>query len=49
MSDTSYLSWPFFEEHHRTLASTLDAWAEQHMTALTINEHEDLDLSLIHI
>ena len=43
MSDTSYLSWPFFEEHHRTLASTLDAWAEQHMTALTINEHEDLD------
>ena len=37
MSDTSYLNWPFFEEHHRTLASTLDAWAEEHMAALTIN------------
>jgi len=43
MSETSYLSWPFFEEHHRTLASTLDAWAEEHMEALTANEHEDLD------
>ncbi len=43
MSETSYLSWPFFEEHHRTLASTLDAWAEEHMESLTANEHEDLD------
>ena len=43
MSETSYLGWPFFEEHHRTLASTLDAWAKVHMAELTANEHEDLD------
>ncbi|MDG1065427.1 MAG: acyl-CoA dehydrogenase family protein [Luminiphilus sp.] len=43
MSDTSYLGWPFFEEHHRTLASTLDAWATEHMAELTAKEHEDLD------
>jgi acyl-CoA dehydrogenase len=27
MSDRSYLAWPFFEERHRALAQTLDAWA----------------------
>ena len=27
MSDTSYLDWPFFEERHRELARSLDAWA----------------------
>ena len=27
MSDTSYLSWPFFEERHRQLAAELESWA----------------------
>ena len=27
MSDQQYLAWPFFEERHRALARTLDAWA----------------------
>ncbi|MCY7318479.1 MAG: acyl-CoA dehydrogenase family protein [Ramlibacter sp.] len=27
MSDTSFLDWPFFEERHRELARSLDAWA----------------------
>ena len=27
MSDQHYLAWPFFEERHRALAQTLDAWA----------------------
>jgi acyl-CoA dehydrogenase len=27
MSDTAYLSWPFFEERHRQLAAELDSWA----------------------
>jgi acyl-CoA dehydrogenase len=27
MSDRSFLAWPFFEDHHRTLAVDLDAWA----------------------
>ncbi|MGB3469353.1 MAG: acyl-CoA dehydrogenase family protein [Erythrobacter sp.] len=29
MADTSYLNWPFFEPHHRTLAHDLDAWAAE--------------------
>jgi acyl-CoA dehydrogenase len=31
MSDTRYLDWPFFDDHHRTLARELDAWALQHV------------------
>ena len=27
MSDTRYLDWPFFDERHRELAHSLDAWA----------------------
>src|SRR4051812_26817670 len=27
MSDTNYLSWPFFEDRHRVLAGELDTWA----------------------
>src|SRR5690606_24628080 len=26
MPDVSYLEWPFFEERHRALATSLDAW-----------------------
>jgi acyl-CoA dehydrogenase len=31
MSDTTFLSWPFFEDDHRTLASGLDRWASEHV------------------
>ena len=31
MSDTNYLAWPFFEDRHRALAQTLDAWAALHV------------------
>jgi alkylation response protein AidB-like acyl-CoA dehydrogenase len=31
MSDATYLAWPFFDAHHRTLASALDAWAAEHI------------------
>ncbi len=27
MADTTFLDWPFFEDHHRKLAGDLDAWA----------------------
>ena len=33
MSDASYLSWPFFDDEHRALASSLDAWAAEHVGA----------------
>ena len=32
MSDTHYLSWPFFEPRHAALAQQLDAWAQTHIT-----------------
>ena len=32
MSDASFLSWPFFDDDHRTLASGLDAWAAAHVS-----------------
>ncbi|MFZ6755850.1 acyl-CoA dehydrogenase family protein [Undibacterium sp. Ji50W] len=31
MSDTSYLDWPFFDDKHRELQRTLDAWAAQNL------------------
>jgi alkylation response protein AidB-like acyl-CoA dehydrogenase len=31
MSDTRYLSWPFFEERHRNLAGELESWAAAHV------------------
>ena len=33
MSDTQYLQWPFFEAHHAELATTLDAWAAEHIVS----------------
>ena len=27
MADRSFLSWPFFDEEHRTLGAELDTWA----------------------
>ena len=32
MSDTNYLSWPFFALHHEELARTLDSWATVHIS-----------------
>jgi acyl-CoA dehydrogenase len=40
MPDTTYLSWPFFDDEHRTLASSLDAWADEHVSD---EEHDDVD------
>jgi len=38
MGDTTFLAWPFFDDHHRTLARDLEAWCE---TELTAPHHED--------
>ena len=40
MADKSFLTWPFFEEGHRALASKLDAWAAANVTDI---DHHDVD------
>ncbi len=40
MADRSFLTWPFFEDGHRTLADELDAWAAK---ALAQIDHTDTD------
>ncbi len=40
MSDATFLSWPFFGDEHRELASALDAWALDHVAA---DEYDDVD------
>jgi alkylation response protein AidB-like acyl-CoA dehydrogenase len=40
MPDTTFLSWPFFEDEHRTLASELDQWANMHVGD---GEYHDVD------
>lgn len=34
MADRSFLGWPFFEEHHRELATKLEAWAAEEIAAM---------------
>ena len=42
MADTSFLDWPFLDDHHRTLARELDAWAAEHIAPLA-DDHDDVD------
>ncbi len=46
MADTSFLTWPFFEERHRTVASALDTWCA---SALARVPHDDVDGSCRHL
>ena len=46
MADQSYLDWPFFEPHHRTLAKDLDAWAQQHLSGA---HGQDVDAECRHL
>jgi acyl-CoA dehydrogenase len=39
MADRSFLSWPFFEEHHRRVVDSADAWCRDN----PIDDHADLD------
>ncbi|MGB0900333.1 acyl-CoA dehydrogenase family protein [Halocynthiibacter sp.] len=41
MVDKSYLSWPFFDEHHRALAEDLQGWAARELSDL---DHSDTDV-----
>jgi acyl-CoA dehydrogenase len=40
MADKTFLSWPFFEDHHRDLAAKLDAWAKDNLSTI---DHSDTD------
>ncbi len=39
MADTTYLTWPFFEDRHRDLAARLEAWCAAHLPV----DHHDTD------
>jgi acyl-CoA dehydrogenase len=41
--DTSFLSWPFFEDRHRQFAESLRDWAAREVHSLV--EHHDVDAS----
>jgi acyl-CoA dehydrogenase len=41
MPDRTFLDWPFFDDAHRTLAQSLDAWAAERLVAG--HEHVDVD------
>ncbi|MBC7583818.1 MAG: acyl-CoA dehydrogenase family protein, partial [Tardiphaga sp.] len=41
MSDQSFLSWPFFEDHHRNLSAELSQWAAA--TVPDLIDHHDTD------
>ena len=43
MSDQSYLDWPFFEQAHRDLVSSLGDWADKEITPLADEEPADDD------
>lgn len=40
MPDRSFLTWPFFEDRHRTLADALDVWAAEKLASV---DHSDTD------
>ncbi len=40
MPDRSYLTWPFFEEHHRALAGELERWATGALADLADHGHD---------
>jgi acyl-CoA dehydrogenase len=40
MPDATFLSWPFFDDEHRALASALDEWANMHVGD---GEYHDVD------
>jgi acyl-CoA dehydrogenase len=39
MADKTFLDWPFFDDHHRQLSETLEAWCESNLPV----EHDDVD------
>jgi len=47
MADSTYLSWPFFEDHHRELAAGFDQWCRDVLVPVVESAgfHDDVDAS----
>jgi len=45
MPDATFLTWPFFEDAHRSLARDLDAWCRREVAPLAEHEDDDVDAS----
>ncbi len=47
MADSTFLEWPFFEEHHRSLAKSLDTWCRDELLPVidAPGFHDDVDAS----
>ena len=43
MADQSFLTWPFFDDSHRKLASDIHAWCDLEMPDLVSNETDDVN------
>ena len=43
MPDTTYLTWPFFDDAHRRLATELEAWCVREIAPRVAHEEVDLD------
>ncbi len=43
--DTSFLTWPFFDNHHRQLAAQLELWCDTHLPV----DHSDIDKACINL
>jgi len=44
MPDTTYLEWPFLEDHHRQLAADMRAWAEANLRPMEHEVHGKTDV-----
>lgn len=42
MADTTFLDWPFLDDHHRDLARSLDTWAQEQIAPFA-QVHNDVD------
>ena len=47
MADSTYLEWPFFEDHHRELVTRLDKWCQIYLKPVVEDPefHADIDAS----
>lgn len=43
MADTSFLSWPFFEDRHRALAAEIEEWCKKNLPV----DHSDVDAACV--